>query len=339
MMIAYPETEQFRSVIEKITRNPSRYKIEHGKSFPVLKFIGTVKLHGTNAAIVYQKDFEHYCQSRNNIITPEMDNAGFARFMYSLAKRFLMEKVLPDCPVFRKHFECGNNIVIYGEWCGGNIQKNVAIQGLARMFVIFKIRVGNSKAPLWLDPKEWSNLRWPEQSIFNIHDFPTYEIPIDFNQPKLSQNKLTEITEAVEQECPVGAHFNRNGAGEGVVWTEWTQSRGLLTFKVKGKEHSVRKVSQLASVETEKFTSLFEFVEYACTENRMQQAVDYLYEQQLTIEMENVETFLRWLTADIIKEESDTMNDSNINSKDVGCAITDKATAWFQDQLYLYVEQ
>ncbi|CAF3745281.1 unnamed protein product [Rotaria sp. Silwood1] len=339
MMISYPETEQYRTVIEKITRFPYRYKIEHGKSFPILKFVGTVKLHGTNAAVVYQKDTEQRCQSRNNIITPNFDNAGFACFMYPLAKRFLTERILLDCPVIRKHYERGNPIVIYGEWCGGNIQRNVAICGLSKMFVIFKVRVGESNPPLWLDPKDWSNLRWSEQSIYNIYDFSTYEIDIDFNQPKFSQNKLIKITESVEQQCPVGAHFNQKGVGEGVVWTEWTQSRGILTFKVKGKEHSVSKVKQLASVDTEKFGNLHDFVDYACTENRMHQALDYLYEKELSVEMENFETFLKWLADDIIKEESDTMNDSNIDPKDVACAITTKAKAWFQDQLFLYFSQ
>ncbi|CAF3698067.1 unnamed protein product [Rotaria sp. Silwood1] len=50
-------------------------------------------------------------------------------------------------------------------------------------------------------------------------------------------NRLVEITTAVERQCPVGAHFNKQGIGEGVVWTEWAQSRGRLAFKVKGTEH------------------------------------------------------------------------------------------------------
>ncbi|CAF1594923.1 unnamed protein product, partial [Didymodactylos carnosus] len=47
-------------------------------------------------------------------------------------------------------------------------------------------------------------------------------------------NTLTAITEQVERQCPVGAHFQRIGLGEGVVWTEWAETTGNLTFKVKG---------------------------------------------------------------------------------------------------------
>jgi len=88
------------------------------------------------------------------------------------------------------------------------------------MFVIFKIRIGESKPSIWIDPKQWAHLQWPEQSIYNIYDFPNYKLEIDFNQPRFSQEKLVQITEAVEREYSVGVHFNQKGVREGVVWTE-----------------------------------------------------------------------------------------------------------------------
>ncbi len=124
-MISYPETNQFHEVIDSIRKYPYRYKIEQGKLYPILTFTGTVKLHGTNAAIVYRKDFGYRCQSRNKIISSEIDNADFALFMYLLAEKFLMEQILFKCSAIRKHYDHGNDIVIYGEWCGENIQKNV----------------------------------------------------------------------------------------------------------------------------------------------------------------------------------------------------------------------
>ena len=356
-MISYPSTEQFRHVIASVTRHTRRREEDRDKELPVLKFIGTVKLHGTNSAIVYQKDKGHWCQSRNNIITPQKDNAGFAAHIDPLADQFFAERVLAQSPAIQEQYEQGRKIVIFGEWCGGNIQKGVAISGLPKMFVIFKVRVRveveakaeaaaaaaattddqedefDSKYSFWLEPKDWSHLRWPEKSIYNIYDFPIYEIDIDFQSPKLVQNKLVEITQQVERECPVGAHFNQKGIGEGVVWTEWAQSRGGLTFKVKGEEHSVSKVKTLAPVDAEKLSSIQEFVDYACTENRLRQGLEYLREQQLTIEMKNVGAFLKWIVADIIKEEKDTMDESNIIPKDITHAVSGKAKTWFQVQL------
>jgi len=319
-----------------------------------LKFIGTVKLHGSNSAIGYQKDSGHWCQSRNNVITPQKDNAGFAQCIDPLADQFFNDYVLPQSPAIREQYEQGRKIVIFGEWCGGNIQKNVAICDLPKMFVIFKVRVRveipaattteneaaadksdqeDSKYSFWLEPKDWSHIKWHEKSIYNIYDFPIYEIDIDFQSPTLSQNKLIEITQEVERQCPVGAYFNKTGIGEGVVWTEWAQTRGGLTFKVKGEQHSVSKVKTLAPVDTEKLANIQEFIDYACTENRMLQGLDYLREQQLTIEMKNIGTFLKWLNSDIIKEEKDTMEKSNIDGKDVARAVQNKARTWFQQHL------
>jgi hypothetical protein len=65
----------------------------------------------------------------------------------------------------------------------------------------------------------------------------------------------------------------------------------------------------------------------------MRQGLDYLREQQLTIEMKNIGTFLKWLNNDIIKEEKDTMEESNIDAKDIGRALQSKAKTWFQQHL------
>ena len=350
-MISYPETEQFRSVISQVTRHTRRLEGDVDKPLPSLKFTGTVKLHGTNSALVYQKDREHWCQSRNNILGAGKDNAGFYQAMNPIAARFFAEFVLPRSQAIREFYEQGRTVVIYGEWCGATIQSNVAICGLPKMFVIFNIRIRDEtiaipqdedasesekvddKTSFWVQPKEWSDVKWPEQSIYNIYDFPTYDITIDFNNPKLSQNELIKITEEVERQCPVGGHFGNKGIGEGVVWTEWAETRGGLRFKVKGEEHSVSKVKTLAPVDTEKLANMEEFVEYACTENRMRQGLEYLREQQLTIEMKNVGTFLKWLGNDIIKEEKDTMQQSNIDPKDVMRGLTNKARRWFQTNL------
>ena len=353
-MISFPSIEQFRHAITSVTNFTRRREEDRDKELPVLKFIGTVKLHGTNSAIVYEKGNGHWCQSRNNIITPLKDNAGFAQYTDPIADQFFAEYVLPHSPGIRDQYEQGRKIVIFGEWCGGNIQKGVAISGLPKMFVIFKVRVRvqtpvapttedtasantdedvDSKYSFWLEPNDWSHLKWPEKLIYNIYDFPTYEIDIDFQAPKLVQNKLVEITEQVERQCPVGTHFNQNGIGEGVVWTEWAKTRGGLAFKVKGEQHSISKVKTLAPVDTERLASINEFVDYACTENRLRQGLDYLREQQLEIEMKNVGAFLKWIFSDIVKEEKDTLDESNITSKDIGQAVSSKARTWFQLQL------
>lgn len=341
MFSHYPSTEQFRHVIASV----KRYTERRNEELPTLKFVGTVKLHGSNAAIGYRKNANHWCQSRNNIITPENDFQACAKSLSPVADRFLTEFILPQCPVLREHYKSGRRILLFGEWCGGNIQKNVATTGLPKMFVIFNVQIcddeiettkeesDNDSATVWLPPKHWSHIKWPEKFIFNIYDFPTFEIEINFECPQLAQNQLIEITESVEWQCPVGAHFNRTGVGEGVVWTEWEKSNGNLMFKVKGAKHSVSNVVTLAAVDTSKCENIQNFINYVCTENRMQQGLEYVREQQLPIEMKNFGIFMKWIVGDIVKEEKDTMNASNISTTDVGRAVNSRVLPWFKNQL------
>ena len=347
-LIRYPETEPFRDVVTYVTRHNHRYRGNLNKQLTVVKFIGTVKLHGTNAAIVYQQDLGHWYQSRNRVITATNDNAAFVQHIDLFADQFFRENILPCSSIIRERYERGCTIVIHGEWCGEDIQSGVAITGLKKMFVIFKVRIIDAKyrktdengeqhpdhvGEFWLKLEEWSKIKCHERSVYNIYDFPTYEINIDFTVPNLSVDLLSNITEKIEQQCPVGIYFGRSGSGEGVVWTEWIQTHGDLTFKVKGHKHAVTKADTLVSIGVFQVTNIQEFVEYACTENRMHQAIGFMHEDSVSIELKNLSTFLRLLAEDIIKEEKDTMDAAHISAKEVMRAITNKAQVWFSERI------
>jgi len=121
-MYKYHSIEQFRNVIKDIG-------FAFKDSMPILEFQGTVKIHGTNASVVLP---ENYAQSRNNIITVENDNAGFARFHNEKSLVFLdfYSQINTDLP-----------IVIYGEWAGKGIQRGVGISEIERSFFIFGVKV------------------------------------------------------------------------------------------------------------------------------------------------------------------------------------------------------
>jgi hypothetical protein len=194
-------------------------------------------------------------------------------------------------------------------------------------------RYRENRDGFWLDPNEWTNIQWHEHSIYNIFDFPSYDIEINFNAPELSQNTLTQMTEEIERQCPVGTYFKRIGYGEGIVWTEWKQTHGSLTFKVKGRQYSIVNSTTLVPVRTPKLNSVQDFVEYACTVNRMQQAYNCVHEELASIETKDFNTFVRWLAEDIIKEEKDTMDAAHIDAKDIIRVITSKAQTWFNGRL------
>lgn len=322
-MKKYPSVEQLRNVVRAVIAKHDYQGVdengetiyEHKGNYPTLKFQGTVKLHGTNAAIVKYSDGHVEYQSRERELTYLSDNAGFRTEM--LHKN--VHNLLIDFLFSR--FSCTEYIAIYGEWCGGNIQKGVAISGLEKMFVIFGIKIDD----IWIDLP--ADLHSNENGIYNILQFPTYEIDIDFNQPELIQNKLIEMTIAVEECCPVGKFFGVEGIGEGIVFTCITNPE--FRFKSKGEKHSSSKVKVLNTIDTEMVESINEFVNFAVTENRLNQGISYFKENGIEVDSKNTGQFLQWIVGDVLKEELDTLEKSGLDGKKVKRAIVAKARIWF----------
>lgn len=319
-MKKYNSIEQFRNVIRKVKENHDyQGKNELGEAvyshttpYPTLKFKGTVKIHGTNAGIVLHKNGQIDFQSRERVLSLEQDNAGFMLAMMGKDLDFLFKDV-----------EFEDYIAVYGEWSGGNIQKGVAINGLPKMFIIFGYKVDG----VWMDVRPQNN----EENIYHITQFPTYEIDIDFNNPELSQNKLIELTIAVEDECPVGKFFGVSGIGEGIVWTSIDNED--FKFKSKGEKHSSSKVKTLNAVDTESLAGLKEFVDLAVTENRLEQGLQYLTEMGFSLESKSTGEFLSWVVKDVIKEETDTIVKNQFDVKRVKSAVSNKARMWFLNKV------
>lgn len=168
---------------------------------------------------------------------------------------------------------------------------------------------------VWVDHRGLSS---PENRIFNIEDYPTWDVEIDFNHPEDSQPALQSIVLKVEEECPVSKAFGHSGIGEGVVFVG--EYKGVLhRFKVKGEKHSVTKVKTLANVDVEKVNSAREFAEKTVTKNRVDQACKNVCPGGFDIKKTG--DVIRWVLNDIIKEESDTMRESGLEVKDVSSYI------------------
>lgn len=339
MMYKFPSIEQFRNVI-KTVEHRARYRGEDENGQPIydktegilptLEFRGTVKLHGTNAGIVYiwdmlQHDYVMHAQSRTNIITPTKDNMGFAAFAHTTDTERLLnliEKEMGDDMGYTPEI-----IRVYGEWCGGNIQKGVAISGLEKMFVIFAIKVDN----MWLDDDRLSRIKIPENKIFNILDYANHTIELDFNKPSEFSDKLAELTDTIEKECPVGKAFGNSGVGEGIVWkciTEgWTQSR--YWFKVKGEKHQSSKTKTKVPIDIERVNNIKELVSNLVTESRLNQGLEQLRMEGLDLDRKNLGYFLKWIFNDIVKEELDTIMENGFEPKEISSEISKVGREWF----------
>ncbi len=339
-MIKFPSIEQFRTVVTNINRHFNFVGLdENGDAIydpslskPKVKFKGTVKLHGTNAAVCYNAVSGLWAQSRENIITVEKDNAGFAFFVESNKEVF--ETLCKMVGKRENIFLSNNTVTIYGEWCGGNIQKGVALTNLPKSFFIFGVKItphtqdeeeAKLKPAYWVD---YSDLGNSEVNIFNIDDFKTFEMEIDFNMPQLVQNDLSELTIAVEEECPVGKAFGFSGIGEGIVWTAEVNGN-VHRFKVKGEKHSSSKVKTLASVDVEKLNSINDFVTYAVTDSRFNQGLENVFPNGEERDVKKMGDLIRWVVNDVIKEEMDTMVENKIEPKDVSKYISTKVREMF----------
>jgi hypothetical protein len=351
-MSKYPSIDQFRTVIKQI-KDSSSYvgKDEDGnpifditRKAPTLTFNGTVKLHGTNSSVCFTfGDYGNFwCQSRERIVTPQSDNAGFAAYVeYNReAYRKLFEKIENELYGTTDRNPLYYGAAIYGEWCGGNIQKGVGINGLPKMFVVFGIKLlakDSEEKNEWLRDENVEVVigNHPEINLYNIFQFGQHSIDIDFNRPDLSQNTLIDMTIAIEEECPVAKYFGvEGGTGEGLVFSCFHNNINYR-FKCKGEKHSISKVRVLVPVDIERAKSMYELVDNIVSENRLLQGLDYLRSNNIDLDIVNTGKFIKWVNGDLIKEELDTIIGSGFEIKEVLGPASKKSKQWFFDQIFV----
>jgi hypothetical protein len=161
--------------------------------------------------------------------------------------------------------------------------------------------------------------------------FPKYKVEIDFNKPQHAQANIVELVESVELECPVGKYFDVSGIGEGIVFCHYDEHEHRdYIFKAKGQKHSSSNVKTVASVDIEKVKSIEDFIEYAVTENRLNQGIEQIFtSNNLEPNIKNTGDFLSWVSKDVIAEETDTMTNNGLDPKDIGRPLGTKARNWF----------
>jgi len=290
------------------------------RPLPRVSFTGAVKLHGTNMSVAYNTREGMWVQSRETVIRVGQDKSGFARFVDANTASFqeLIDRIYTANGLLPETV----TVVIYGEWAAKGIHKvnDVAVGQLEKAFYIFAVQIAKPDDPefaaYWVDCMGLSD---PEKRIFNIYDYDRYAVEIDFANPESAREKLEAITAYVERECPVTKAFGVSGVGEGVVWTG--EIGGVVhRFKVKGEKHQVAKTKEIAPVNIEKLDSRREVVDYAVTPARLDQAIEKVCGGVVDIRL--MGDVIRWMIADIEKEESDTLQANRLTLTEVTKYIT-----------------
>ena len=207
-LIPYPQTVDLR----RLTRDVRKHRRETTE----VDFTGTVKIHGTNITVIFRKDGgSPQIQSRNRIITPESpatDNSGAAAFLtpWLAQLRRETERALGT------QYADWKEVMIAGEYAGQGIQKGVGVSRLEKFYVVFGVRVDG----LWMPGEVWRGVRVEQGRVFNIFDFRTFRVRIDFT-PRWKAERGGAVrdgeghcVEGIEQ-LAVSRHGAEGGGGGG----------------------------------------------------------------------------------------------------------------------------
>lgn len=338
-VIKFPSIKQYREIVTKVVKHYTFVGLDENEDSiyddnlpkPTLTFKGTVKLHGTNASVAYNETDGMWTQSRTDIISIGHDNAGFASFHHS--KKEIFQEFFNTIKTKYNIDTKENSIVIYGEWAGKGIQKGVGINNLPKSFFIFgvKIRPHNEEIPsYWLDH---DYLRSGDDNIFNINDYETYSITIDFNKPEESQELLLSITDKVEEECPVSKSFGFSGIGEGVVWSTIDNGHSYR-FKVKGEKHSKVKTKVIREVDDIEEQKKLSVAEKVTPSWRLDQGLTETFNllNGGVLERSGIGRYIKWIINDVIKEDMDIIIGNGFEIKQVSGYISEIARDYYFEQ-------
>lgn len=323
-MKPFTSIESFRHTVASV----KRFCTERNKPLPTIEYFGTVKLHGTNAGVRVTPEAVQP-QKRSDIVSIGSDNAGFAAFCYGKDDLFRL---------LAKPY--GNDVTFYGEWCGGAIQKGVALNQLEKHFVIFSAHTMNEDgSTVWYNAYElmveFQNYIQTMNGlgVWCVGQIPALQITIDYRWPEASLDKLNEFTLAVENECPWGKFREVSGIGEGIVW----QPVGFelhnvtdLWFKTKGGKHASKEGGKTnVAASPAKLESIKAVVDAVLPAWRLEQGITTLKDEKLAIEPQNTGAFLQWVSKDILKEENDVITANGLDWKTLVPFIMREARSWY----------
>lgn len=323
MMDKFSKINRFRNTYRGVIRHSGEHSV------PTLDYIGTVKLHGTNAGVRREQNGDLIPQSRNRILSLDSDNYGFAKFVdeNSDAINEIFDKMSPKA--------VSTSITLYGEWVGTGIQGNVAVAQLEPHWVLFNAKFNGNYDPTYYPiPIELQN---NDVGIYNIFQIPYYKVSINFQAPDIVLHEINELTNKVEESCPWGKFRGVDGVGEGIVWVPCELPNiSDLWFKTKGAKHSgsshkVRGIK--AKISVEKANSIAECLEIVLPDMRLQQGVSYLKENYYDMDHTSMGAFLKWVSQDVLKEEIDTIEENGLEWKDMHKPINTRARNYFLDYL------
>ncbi len=330
------------SSFQKFTSIESFAHVFRGQDFydtkAVVQYGAKIKLHGTNAAVRVTSGgavpAEVVAQSRSRDITPENDNAGFAKWVKENEEAWFTTTAggAPD-------------IIFFGEWAGKGIQKNDAVTKLdQKYFFVFAVQVEDR---MITTPADIEDIIPDLDDVVVLPWDMIFETEVDYNDPDACQTFADLLNEKVkevgERDPFIYGIFGVDGPGEGWVVSPVCNPGedpldgnldvywyNVLAFKVKTEAHMVQKTKKAASKDIEVPEGVPEFVEMFVTPARCEQGVTEACNGEAM--PENTGHFLKWIGQDIKKESVQELADAGLEWKDVSRHVTQAARQWYLDK-------
>lgn len=314
-----------------------------------IHYKGKIKLHGNNGGVVIREEEGEFiveAQSRNQMLGPKYggDLAGFAKWTAEHDKFFIhLRKAIKDV------FPQAKKTVVFGEWCGTGIQRNVAICNInKKIFAVFSILVDEG---LISDPDLIAKF-FPQELPDTLHIIPWLVsaecgkfITLNYDneaQLELEAFKINSLINQIDSLDPwVKEVFGVSGPGEGVVWypvslqTEDVISVhhfGKLTFKTKGTTHAVVKQEKPAIIKVEVSPSVTHFVSKFVTNGRGEQAISKVAGDEKPSKS-HIGRIVQWLVADVKKESEADLQASGLTWKQVEKEVNTASRKWILEYL------
>lgn len=299
----WPHIYNFHTTYNDIVKYKNRNLLQN-EDFLKVTYKAKVKLDGTNAAIIIRSNGVVYAQSRTQTLLSGHDNKGFVSWLSERNDKFLCLK------------NNNHDVVIFGEWCGPGIGKNVAINKIdTKIFAVFAIvfyEDGIVKS--FLDePSVIKSILGNIDGVYVIDWFNNGEKFIldyaNYDSLKIEVDKINEHILTIEKIDPwVKSNFNIDGIGEGLVFYPMTfgfmkySMFEKLGFKAKGEAHRVAKHPYPAQLDPTISKNIEDFISYALTEQRLEQALSYVDVCNNKNCGKQLGKFLAWLSNDISRE-------------------------------------
>jgi hypothetical protein len=276
---------------------------------------GTVKLHGTNAGVAYDRTTKTITlQSRNQKLGGYAGHFGFVEWFNENEESW--QTLLSDiCDLIKT-----DRIVVYMEWAGNGVQKVVGISNLDKFAYVFAVR--DVDRDMWASNNLRSIFFDPEIRLFNSSSFTNYKIEVDLDNPHLAALEMDKLTLEVEDNCPVASTLDPHLAtpiGEGIVWRTAPNKEGdVFWCKTKGEKHSKsaggnKKARVKSAITVGHIQAADLFAEEMVSDYRVDQAFEIFQEareQQACIQ--DMGRLIKWTVNDIMKEEQHTIKTSGL---------------------------